>query len=549
MSRGRGYHPAMRRPLHLLSCLAVCAATLGPQEPDGKAGFATITKDEIAERLGVIAGPDMEGRDSPSDGQTRAAAYLVQRFREFGLEPAADSREVMGRHGQDGPDSESEGGTYYRPFGRELPAPDPGGCSLGLIEKGELTREFELGRDFQPIHRAGGSVRGELLFGGFAIDSSKYKYNDLKGQRPKGKVVLFFEGEPRHPKKFEGPEATASASLWNQLAVLQEAGAAGALVVQRRPEGGDPEAENGLDFRTTWAMWQGVRNERQPSKSLPALHISMECASALLGTDAEKLAAKMDRSAKPQKVKLKGREVSFDSTTKRATVRLDNLVGVLRGTDPELREEYVLLGAHYDHIGYGPRTRIGYGANDNGSGVTAMLEVAQALAASPPRRSVIFASFTAEEDGLFGSKALAEDLPVPREQLVAMVNLDQIGFGADDEVSALGTSKNPEFQKLLTRARKLHKTGVKKVHMGKRKELGGDIRLFERSDHYSFHAIDVPTLFFFEGLPLSDNKDYHTWRDTVEGVDLDKVTATARLVFNTVWILANDDDRPPPPRG
>lgn len=555
MRRERGYHPAMRPALHCLSLLALCAAALVPrgsataEGSDGAVGFATLEESEIAERLGVIAGPDMEGRDSPSDGQARAAAYLVERFVEFGLEPAADSREVMARHGQDGPDSQGEGGTFYRPFGRELPAPDPEGCSLSLIEGGELTREFELGRDFQPVHRAGGSVRGELMFGGFAIDSTKYKYNDLKGRRPRGKVVLFFEGEPRHPKKFEGPEVTSHASLWNQLAVLREAGAVGALVVQRRPEGADSEAQHGLDFRTTWAQWQGVRNERQPSKSLPALHISMEVASALLGVDAEKLAAKMDRSAKPQKVKLKGREVSFDSTTKRSTVRLDNVVGVLRGSDPELREEYVLLGAHYDHIGYGPRARIGYGADDNGSGVAAFLEVAQALAADPPRRSVIFASFTAEEDGLFGSKALAEELPVPREALVAMVNLDQIGFGPSRETSVLGTAHNPELADVLKRARKLHDTGLKKVHFDKRKELGGEIRLFERSDHYSFHSIGVPTLFFFEGLPLSDNKDYHTWRDTVRGVDLAKVTGTARLVFNTLWILANDDDRPPPPRG
>jgi hypothetical protein len=129
-----------------------------------------------------------------------------------------------------------------------------------------------------------------------------------------------------------------------------------------------------------------------------------------------------------------------------------------------------------------------------------------------------------------------------------MINLDQIGFGKSSETSVLGTAHNPTLVDVLERARKLHSSGIKTVEYGKREELGGNIQLFLRSDHHEFHVAGIPALFFFEGLPLSDNKDYHTWRDTVEGVDLAKVTHTARLVYNTAWILANDEDRPPPPR-
>ncbi len=541
------------------TCLVAAAALAALAAPDSSTieasskGLASIEQDDIAARLAVIAAPRMEGRGSPSDGQARAADYITARFAELGLEPATDASEVMAAEGFGGPpfwaEQARENGAYRRPFKRELWAPDPEGCALALLEKDQLTTEFKFGSDFYPIHRGRGSVRGELFFGGFGIQSSKYKYDDFKGQRAKGKVVLIFEGEPRHKKKFEGAEVTKNASIWSQLMLMKEEGAIGALIVQRTPQGAEPDAENALDFRYTWASWQGEVNDRGPSKNLPALHISMDCATALLGTDARKLVAKMDKSAKPTKVKLKGREVSFDSTTKHADVRHDNLVGILRGSDELLREEYVLVGAHYDHTGVGPRGRIGYGANDNGSGVSALLEVAEALCLDPPKRSIIFASFTAEELGLFGSRALAANLPVPKEQIVCMINLDQIGFGKSSESSVLGTAHNRELIDVLKRAKKLSKTGIAKLHYGKREELGQSIKLFTRSDHYEFHRIGVPALFFFEGLPLSDNKDYHTWRDTIDGVDIEKVTNTARLVFNTVWILANDEDRPPPPRG
>jgi hypothetical protein len=514
----------------------------------GAAGFATIESSEVGERLAHIAGPNMEGRDSPSDGQARAAQYIVERFREFELQPAQDSRAALRALGLAGADSEGEEPTFYRPFARELSAPDPDGCSLLKLEGDDEPTRFELGEDFFPIHRAGGSARGPLVFGGFAIQSGREKYDDFKGLDLKGSVVLFFEGEPRHRKKFDGAEVTPDASIWSQLELLADYGAVAALVVQRTPEGADPDPENQLDYRYTWASWQGERPDRQPSKSLPTLHISMDCASALLGTDARKLAAKMDKSGRPAKVRIKDVVVSVDSRTTRARVRHDNLVAVLPGSDEALRDQYVVVGAHYDHIGVGPRGRIGYGADDNGSGVSALLEVAQALAAEPPRRSVIIASFTAEEDGLIGSREFVANLPVPKEQIVAMVNLDQIGFGKSSETSVLGTAHNPALVDVLERARKLHPSGIRKVEYGKREELGQSIQLFQRSDHHEFHVAGIPALFFFEGLPLSDNKNYHTWRDTVEGVDVDKVTHTARLVYSTVWILANDDDRPPPPR-
>jgi len=155
---------------------------------------------------------------------------------------------------------------------------------------------------------------------------------------------------------------------------------------------------------------------------------------------------------------------------------------------------------------------------------------------------VILAHFTGEEDGLIGARELAKRLPVEQKQIICMINLDMIGFGDENEVAVLGVKRNPKMQKVLDRAKRLDKTGVKSVVTGKGEEL------WQRSDHYEFHQIGLPVLFFFEGLPISNDKNYHTYRDTVDAVNLEKITNTARLVYNSVWILANDDERPPEPR-
>lgn len=539
----------------LLAVIALAAAgwasssAWGLVEPVGTGdekgpGFKSISEDDVLGHLQFLAQPGMEGRDTPSEGQARAAAYLNDLYRQFGFKPAPDSGEVMGDHGGDGPEHDARDGTFYRPYMREVNAPDAEACSLKLLD-GKDNVEFSYGKDFVPVHRASGSCSGELVFGGFGIVNKSEKYDDYKSVKVRDKVVLFFEGEPRHKKKFEGEETTDSASLWDKLNTLNKEDAAGALVVRRTPDGAEDDEGNGLDYRYTFASWNDQRGRggpRQPSKSLPTLEISMECASQLLGTDAQKLVNSMDKSARPKKVKLKDRSVSFDSGTTRKSIRHDNLLGILPGTDETLSQEYVFLGAHFDHIGVGPAGRVGCGANDNGSGVSAFLEVAQALSEAPPRRSVIFANFSGEEDGLVGAREIAKRLPVEKDKIICMVNLDQIGFGEESETSVLGINRNPKLQDVLDRAKRLDKTGLRKVITGKGEEL------WQRSDHYAFHEIGLPVMFFFEGLPISKNKNYHTWRDTVDGVNVPKVTNTARMVYNTIWILANDDGRPPEPR-
>jgi peptidase M28-like protein len=568
----------MKRIQH--SALALlCLAVLAAWQPAFVAGgshadaVAAIDDDEIEDDVNWLAAPSMEGRDSPSEGFRRAGVMLANRLADLGFEPAADAEEMQRRHGggyspvtepEEGDGGES--GTtsvpadrsplFHRPYSRELWLPVASGCSLTLELPGEAPRSFEYGKDFVPLLDCDGKAEAELVFVGFGIVSDKDRYNDLRGIDVEGKIVVILEGEPRHKRKFGGLEEFESVSnIWEKLGELSKEGDGpeGVLLVRRRAAGSDPKAPDELDFRHTHASFAGVREAIQSDKRRapvaqrrpPVLEITTDCATELFGVDIEALAARIDKSAKPAKVKPSGKftdaRVSMRSKSELGGVRCDNIVGVLKGTDPELSKEYVIIGAHYDHIGVNPGGIVGAGADDNASGCSALLQIAEALSIAPPRRSVIICFFGSEEDGLHGSKAVAQNLPVPKESVVAMINLDMIGRGEAKEVAVLGIKQNPELEDVLDRAKRLSKTGISKLVLRQGEEL------FARSDQHSFHEVGLPVLFFFEGLPISRNEDYHTWRDVPELVDFKKIRNTARIAYNTAWLLANDDDRPPPP--
>lgn len=524
-------------PLVLLALGLASVAPFALGDPAKAAG--RIAAPTVESHVRTLAAPELQGRGSPSAGQARAAAYISERFTAAGLEPAPDADEVWKELGE-GERGEAE--RYLRPFRLRLPAPVADGCSLELAHE-DRTRSFALHADFVPAPLCTGRAEGPLVFAGFGISSKDHHYDDLAKLRLEGAIALIFEGEPRHKQRFDGPEHTLEASLWRKLERLAERKVAGVIVARRPPEGAARDAEVPLDFRHDYATFPGEREPLPPRNRPVVLEVGLDTASLLLGTDARALAERMDRTLSSGRVETRGRTVRMSSAIEQRQVRLDNVLGIVPGRDPERAKEYVLLGAHYDHIGIDARGRVGAGADDNASGVSALLSIADALAATPPRRSTILVAFCAEERGLVGSKELAARLPVPKESIVAMLNMDMLGRGDADEVAVIGLEQNPALQPVLERAQRIARSGVKKV------QTRGGEELWRRSDHYSFHEIGIPVLFFFEGLPISRNQDYHTWRDLPERLDAEKIARTARLVFNTLWILAEDDGRPGPPKG
>jgi len=304
----------------------VCALALGlGGEPHP--GHATLSEADLRAHLEILAAPDVEGRDSPSRGLESAAAYVARRFAEAGLGCAPDSvaawRLIAGdaplgsgalgapsalpMEEEEGGEDEQGGsrelaGTYLRPFVRPGRAPLPEECRLELVGDPDAPsggrRAFEYGKDFVPVAGFDGAVSGELVFAGFAIDSSGEKYNDFAGLAVRGRIALVLQGEPDHARRFDGHELSPEGSLWSKIDHLEDAGAEGVLVVRRpRDEPGEPSTTGGdeddsepwLAYRYTWARFNGGMHRPEPRKRLPLLELSPACATALLGRDVGEL--------------------------------------------------------------------------------------------------------------------------------------------------------------------------------------------------------------------------------------------------------------------
>jgi len=533
-------HLNLKRRLPLLAAAALFASFALPlgdsKTPAFTAGFETITEGEVRAHVNYLASPALEGRDTPSSGLTAALQFAARELQSYGYKGLGD---------EDG---------YLLPwtYPRELETPDVEKCSFETEGTGSIgAATLTLGRDFTPLPGANGEAEGQVVFLGFGIHAPKERYDDLRGGKLKGKLAMILTEEPRHKKLLEGPEISEAANVYDKLAELEDEGIKGVLIVRRPsadnavdPKKTEVEGEPPLDFgfHHTWATWNDTRNDQDKRAALPAIEITVEVANRMLGEDVLELAASMDKKGKTKRRDLEDTVVRFSSQTEKRRIEAANVAGILEGSDPELSEEIVVLGAHFDHLGMDSRGRLAAGADDNASGSSALLEIAEAMALAQPKRSILIVGFSGEEDGLLGSAAFCENPPVRKERMVTMINLDMVWRGKASSTVVLGVTQNPDLGKVLKRASKLAKTGIKKVTTNEGDEL------WQRSDHYSFHKLGVPVLFFFEAVPITDNHDYHTWRDTPEGVDCKKVTQTARLVYNTAWLVAQDEKRPREPR-
>ena len=501
--------------------------------PDFEAGFASILEKDLLVHVTELASPQLEGRDSPSEGLFRAGEYIIARLKTAGLEGG------MGEQ------------TFRMGYTMTRHAPVPEECLLAMQPKEGEEMTFVLEEDFVPLPSCPGEGEGPLSFFGFGITESEEKrYDDLKGRNCRGEIVMVLESEPRSKKLFEGPEVTKAGSVYAKVKALEERGAKGVLVVRRLPPE-QPKGLNGelvgpvpLGFRYSWAQWVGVGQQPDVNVTarIPALEITASVASKLLGEDVAELAARIESTGKPIRRERKDVVVTLKAGLSERAVPIDNIVGLVRGSDPSMASEYLVMGAHYDHIGVDSWGRIGCGADDNGSGSSGLIELAEAMVLARPRRSILFTWFSAEEKGLDGSKAFCEHPPVPMSSIVTMLNVDMIGRLAEDEVYVVGAHVNRAFEDVLKEAKKLKPTQIKKVFTDK------GLDLWARSDHYNFHEKGVPSMFFTEGAIDAENPDYHRWSDTVDKLSTTKMARITRFMFNTAWLIANEPKRPPAPQ-
>lgn len=499
------------------------------QERDAweRAVTGAIDPVRIARDIAWLASPERGGRDTPSVGLRAAQEYVAERFAAAGLETVTGS------------------GTYFHEyeadtiaFGRvPITRPDPGGCRLRLpgVEGGSV-----LGEDFVPLSAVGyqGIAEGELVYCGFGIENEDAGWDDFATVEVEGRIAIVLSGEPEVGEALAGEEASAEASVWNKIDELAKRGAAGALVVQGRVEVESGDAGGGvarrfvsapLGYRVTRATWSPPSFD-EVRGGIPTLEITRDLAARILGAEPDGL-ERLEPATSAAFAPDRAGRARLEASIERASVQLRNVVGLQWGTGADSGAGTVLIGAHLDHIGEGPRGRVARGADDNASGVAALLALAESFARSPPRVNVLFACFSGEEDGLLGSRALARDLDViaPPRPVQLMVNMDMIGRGPTSGVAVLRDApRGAEREKLdawLVRAAHSNAHRLTSV-----RRVDGASGFFERSDQMSFLEVGVPAMFVFEDWPHRPGGLYHTWRDTPEFVDAEKVARTAGFV-------------------
>ncbi|RMH60578.1 MAG: M28 family peptidase, partial [Bacteroidetes bacterium] len=537
------------------------------EAPDVVARYqATITPDDLAAHLYFFASDFFEGRETATRGQKLAAAYLASQYRKMGLKPA-------GTAATDDPYTPA---AYLQPFkvyGDQL-------------RSARLT--FQVADDtvaasvFGPTHYDGQmylsygntpSAEGGVVFAGYGIRDPQLGYNDYAALREQGisttgKWLLMLRAEPMADDGTSLlPTAEGRLSRWSSgtdkiMTALQGQGLPlGILII------GDagPGVTRSLPERTALAAQQAQSVSRlslRPNLTTrpypPIYVISSAMADRLLaasGHTTEGLRRQINASLKPVVFELENARVS--STIERAVepLQTENVIAFIEGTDPDLKDEAVVLSSHYDHIGinYGQEGDvINNGADDDGSGTVTILEIAEAFMKARqdgygPRRSILFLNVSGEEKGLLGSAYYADVEPVwPLEKTVANLNLDMVGRfdpehpkGSENYVYIIGSNLiSQELHDINQRVNAI--TGVN-LELDERFNSRDDPnRFYARSDHWNFGKHGIPFIFFFTGT----HEDYHQPGDEAHKIAYDRMARIARLVFATAWQVANQDTPP-----
>ncbi|HEX4876380.1 MAG TPA: M28 family peptidase [Chitinophagaceae bacterium] len=469
---------------------------------------ATITTDDLKKHLYTVASKEMQGRGTPSPGLDKAADYIEAHFKSAGLNPGNN-------------------GSYKQTYALYKDSV----ISSSLKVNGQ---NFEINNSFQPqsSNYTAEMKFAEVVFAGYGISDGDNR-DDYKGLTVAGKLVMIIDGSPAGYKPSQQGFASPASSFGKINAAMMK-GATGLLIVY-----------NNFPRRATttisanWSM-MGYKSFQSPF----TFFISPAIASQITKTDGNFL-EKTKNGEVPLKSYLANVDLSFSKEIK--TAFASNVIGVVEGSD--LKDEYVFITAHYDHLGMRDTT-IYYGADDDGSGTVAVMELAEAFAKAKqegkgPRRSVVFMTVSGEEKGLWGSGYYANNPTFSLEKTTVDLNIDMIGRvdasrktgDSMNYVYVVGDDKISSDLKVISEA--TNKLYSKMELDYKFNDPNDPNRIYFRSDHYNFAQKGVPIIFYYDGMLRAD---YHRPTDTPDKIYYPLLQKRAQLVFYTAWEMANRNE-------
>jgi len=472
---------------------------------------STITEQELKEHLYTYASDEFEGRETGTAGQKKAVNYIRNFYMDLGI-PAAQAN-----------------GDYFQKVPLEM----------AKLPKGSLSingKTYSYGEDFITFSAFEGSY-DEMIYAGFGIEDPEY--SDFQGLDVRGKVLLIKAGEPMNEDGTYTITGTNKPSAWSNMSEapgkrLEVAKAKGAKAIMYM------DADN---YKRYERYYQRIKRNDQgrlgyeDDGTTPSLILISETMAKEILPEITDLKSSVVRTADI--------EASLMSTNE--PISTENVVALIKGT--EKPEEYIIISAHLDHIGISRDGSINNGADDDGSGTVALLEIAEAFqlaskSGKGPKRSVVFLHVTGEEKGLLGSRYYTDYDPIfPLDQTVVDLNIDMIGRidpkrqGNRNYVYLIGSDKlSSDLHQLSEEINKKY-TNIELDYTYNNENDPN--RFYYRSDHYNFAKNNIPIIFYFNGT----HDDYHRPGDTPDKINYDLLTNRAKLVFYTAWEIANRNER------
>jgi aminopeptidase YwaD len=467
--------------------------------------------DRLRDHVRYLASETLTGRGVDTPGIKLARDYIAREFAKYGLRPGGDN------------------GSYLQGFDvvTGVAVTQPTNITFGDQPTLRMNEEWI------PLGFSGsGKLEGDVVFAGYGITAKGYSYDDYAGIDARDKIVLILRYEPP-PKDDKSPFQKAPrysnhAALRTKATNARNHGARGMILVDLN-HAGDEQREL---ISTRNSLWRGGNGiiAAQVKRGVVEKWLDAQ------GVSLKSLKEKIDREERPASQYLPAAHVRLQVNLEEIRQRTENVVGILPGSDPTLKDENIVIGAHYDHLGFGyygtrdssSEGQIHPGADDNASGIGVLLQLAEQLSRSSsiPARTIVFAAFSGEELGLHGSRQYVNYPPLPLSPTKAMFNFDMVGRLRDNRLTVFGTHSAKELSRIvLEEAQKLGLQITESDRVG-------------RSDHMSFYNRKVPALHFFTG----SHPDYHRPGDTWEKLNIEGMAKITELAWGITQRVANSKE-------
>ncbi|MBU1677543.1 MAG: M28 family peptidase [Bacteroidetes bacterium] len=509
----------MKNRILLIFCITnLLIGTLTAQQKD------EIAITNIKANLEFLASDELEGREATSRGEKIASLFIASELQKIGFKPFGDS------------------GSYFQKFNMDVLGINTNSQIKIVNKKGDAT-QFNIDADFLIDKRnlpdeSFANKDVEVVFAGYGLTADELNYDDYKNLDVTGKVVLVLDGMPKVDNEEElNSQIRRNYGRWSsKITNAQNRGAVGLLIVP-----GDEMLAN-WDRFSGWMMSPSFRmHEEEKSiseKHIPAVLLNEKTIENLLDGEKHGYAALKEcltSNSIPGSFKIK-KKVSFSYSTFREIREARNVIGFLEGSDDILKNEFVSIGAHYDHLGKSEEV-IFNGADDNGSGTVGVLEAVRTISeARSNKRSIVAVFHTAEEKGLQGAKYATENSNFIKNTVVN-INIDMVGRKSEDSIHCIGSDKlSAELYDIIESINKEKKYFYLDYRFN---DPDDPNRYYYRSDHLYYANKNIPIVFFYDYM----QEDYHKFTDTVEKINFKKIMKAARLAHDIALKIANLDHK------